>query len=78
MPNKVKKIFTGVLGCAFFVALLQTIYRMIFDAIPKDINSNPSPEYLATMKFFEPNSLTVVVIVIFAIVILYLIFFESD
>jgi hypothetical protein len=78
MPDKVKKIFNAILGCVILVVLIQTLYRIIFDALPKNINSNPSPEYLSTMNFFEPNSLTVVVIVIFGLGTLYLIIFESE
>jgi len=78
MPDKRKRIAYAIGGCIFILILLQTIYRWIYSALPQNLNSNPSAEYLATMNFFAPNSLTVVVIVIFTLGILYIAIFESE
>jgi len=60
------------------VAFLQTVYRLIYEALPKNLNQYASLEYNATMGFFEPNSLMMVVIVIFAIGILSILIFDSN
>lgn len=78
MPNKEKKIVNVMGVCLLMVILLQTIYRWIYSALPQNLNSNPSAEYLAMMNFFAPHSLTVFGIVMCVLVILYIAIFEYE